>query len=121
MWAFARAVVRSLNTGIHSGHYSVADSFRRILPKARTLVATITELSTGFAPQYRVGHATLSATSPDLPYDALATYIARSSAEVKCFTTGMINVGTYNKHIAFRFKYLVRGARPWDKMRYLIS
>ena len=107
MFAFARAVVRSLNIAIHAGHYTVADSFKRILPKARELVNTIAELPDGVRSNHRIGHPTLSA--PDLPYDALGSYIAdHPSMEVNCYTTGMINVGHFDKHITFRYKYMVR-------------
>lgn len=110
MLSFVRAVVSSLTAGIHSGHYTVADAFKRILPKARSLAATIGKLSD--APSYRVGHTMLSSTRPDLPYDTLVTHLAdNSSTEVKCYTTGMVNVGVYNDDIAFRFKYLVS---PFD-------
>jgi hypothetical protein len=113
MYAFARDVVRSLNAAIHSGHYTAAESFKRILPRARALVATISQLSTGSNPQHRVGHTMLSVTSPDLPYDVLATYITETnSKDINCYTTGIINVGTYDKRVAFRFKYLVRGRGP---------
>ena len=112
MLAFARAVVRSLNIAIHAGHYTVADSFKRILPKARELATTVATLPDGVRSNYRVGHTTLSATSPDLPYDALVTYLAdNQSKDINCYTSGIINIGTYDKHITFRFKYLVRDAK----------
>lgn len=110
MFAFARAVVRSLNIAIHAGHYTVADSFKRILPKARELVDTIAELPDGVRSNHRIGHPALP--YPDLPYDVLGAYIAdHPSMEVNCYTTGIINVGHFDKHITFRYKYMVRLSR----------
>lgn len=48
-------------------------------------------------------------SSPDLPYDAITTFMTENPTEnVNCYTSGIVNIGTSDKYVVFRYKYLVR-------------
>ena len=108
MLAFARTAIRALQTAFKSGHYSANEAFKRILPKARALAMTFASPDAVIkaSGEYTIGHTQLS--SADLPYEIVVDHLANISAmDISCYTSGIINIGTYDKYIAFRYKYLV--------------
>lgn len=109
MWAFANTAIRALQGAFKSGHYSASEAFKRILPKAKALALTFASPDAVIkaSGEYTIGHTKLS--SADLPFEVVVDHLSNIPAvDISCYTSGIINIGTYEKYIAFRYKYLVR-------------
>lgn len=101
MFAFARNAVRSLRSSFKPDSSSIIDVLKRIIPKA-------VAFSRSSNCEHNIGHAMIP-SCPDLPYEAITTFMAEKPTEnVNCYTSGIVNIGTSDTYILFRYKYLVR-------------
>ena len=106
---FRRAVANTIavvERAVLRGQLTAIGVWTRLVPAAATMA---TQPAAEFGADYRVGHATLS--PGDLPYDTLPSAEADQAcpaATNTVQTTGIINIGYWNKHIAVKVKYLVR-------------
>lgn len=82
---------------------------RKLLVAITSVLAISSSYPAAFGPDYRSGHYVLSVV--DLPFEAMS--IASSvhncpDLDALCGSSGIINIGVWDKHVVLKYKWLVR-------------